>query len=259
LIERETPRPGPGEVVLAVLGSCLFHSDVGRMDGTLTPYMPKKPPIILGHEVAGVVIEVGEGVCDHAAGDRVVASGTVEFCPGRNADGGYAKHCLLPAHCLIRLPDTVSFVQGAAATDAGQTSHSALMVAGELRAGQRVGIVGLGGLNAGPTREELDDPSEDVHTIAEVLTAEAVRLLREGRASDAAKVLVRADQRIREKGLRQEYVAPVLPWLATALSRAKVKALHTLLPTVVRTKREPARMNRVRKWRIRIEVAPPGG
>ena len=40
LIERETPRPGPGEVLLDVRGSGLCHSDVGRMDGTLTPFMP---------------------------------------------------------------------------------------------------------------------------------------------------------------------------------------------------------------------------
>ena len=146
LIERDDPRAGQCEVVLQVRASGLCHSDVGRMDGTLTPYMPKKPPIILGHEIAGVVTEVGEGVSDYAIGDRVVASGTLEFCPGRDADGGYATHCVLPIRSLLPLPDAVSFVQGAAATDAGQTSHSALMVAGQLRAGQRVGIVGLGGL-----------------------------------------------------------------------------------------------------------------
>ena len=146
LIEREAPRAGPGEVVVEVRASGLCHSDVGRMDGTLTPYMPKKPPIILGHEVAGVVAEIGDGLSDWMIGDRVVASGTIDFCPGRNADGGYATHCVLPACCLIRLPKAVSFVQGDAATDAGQTSHSALMKAGQLRKGQRVGIVGLGGL-----------------------------------------------------------------------------------------------------------------
>ena len=145
-IARETPRPGHGEVVLAVHGSGLCHSDVGRMDGTLTPYMPKKPPIILGHEVAGTVICVGPGLTGFKAGDRVVASGTIAFCPGRDADGGYATHCLLPASCLLPLPDGVSFVQGAAATDAGQTSHAALMTAGQLQPGQKVGIVGLGGL-----------------------------------------------------------------------------------------------------------------
>lgn len=145
-IERETPHPGPGEVLVEVRGSGLCHSDVGRMDGTLTPYMPRKPPIVLGHEVAGVVMEVGAGVSEYGVGDRVVASGTQEYCPGRQSDGGYATHCLLPVHCLLPLPDTVSFVQGAAATDAGQTSHHAVMRAGELRAGQRVGIIGLGGL-----------------------------------------------------------------------------------------------------------------
>lgn len=146
LIARHAPRPGPSEVLLQVRASGLCHSDVGRMDGTLTPFMPKKPPIILGHEIAGVVTEIGAAVTDYAIGDRVVASGTQEFCPGRNVDGGYATHCLLPTHCLLRLPDTVSFVQGAAATDAGQTSHHAVVVSGELRAAQRIGIVGLGGL-----------------------------------------------------------------------------------------------------------------
>jgi len=146
LIEREIPQPSPGEVLIEVRASGLCHSDVGRMDGTLTPFMPRKPPIILGHEVAGVVAAVGSGVDDYVAGDRVVISGTLACCPGRTVDGGYATHCVIPATSLISLPNSVSFVQGAAATDAGQTSHSAVMVAGELRRGQRVGIVGLGGL-----------------------------------------------------------------------------------------------------------------
>jgi len=146
LIERETPRPGPGEIVLEVRAAGLCHSDVGRMDGTLTPYLPKKPPIILGHEIAGVVADVGEGVADYRVGDRVVASGTTDWCPGWSADGGYASHCLLPTRVLVPLPEAVSFVQGAAATDAGQTSHRAVMVTGNLRPGQRVGVVGLGGL-----------------------------------------------------------------------------------------------------------------
>jgi propanol-preferring alcohol dehydrogenase len=146
LIERETPRPGRGEVLLEVRAAGLCHSDVGRMDGTLTPFLPKTPPIILGHEVAGVVAATGPDAANYRPGDRVVISGTLEYCPGWSADGGYATHCTAPAGSLVRLPDRVSFVQGAAATDAGQTSHRAVMVAGELRAGQRVGVVGLGGL-----------------------------------------------------------------------------------------------------------------
>ncbi|HEX4376164.1 MAG TPA: zinc-binding dehydrogenase [Steroidobacteraceae bacterium] len=146
LIERATPTPGPEEVLLRVVGSGLCHSDVGRMDGTLTPYMPVPPPIVMGHEVAGIVAATGADVADYRVGDRVVVSGTLEFSPGRDRDGGYATHCVMPTFSLVRLPDAVSFSQGAAATDAGQTSHHAVVVAGKIRAGQRVGIIGLGGL-----------------------------------------------------------------------------------------------------------------
>ena len=146
LIERENPKPGPGEVVVAVRGAGLCHSDCGVIDGTLLAAMPKQPPIILGHEVAGVIAEVGPGVTRFKVGDRVVASGTAEFCPGWTADGGYASHCLLTEQCLLPLPDSVSFAQGAAATDAGMTSHGAIMRAGQLQPGQKVGIIGLGGL-----------------------------------------------------------------------------------------------------------------
>jgi signal transduction histidine kinase/tetratricopeptide (TPR) repeat protein len=63
----------------------------------------------------------------------------------------------------------------------------------------------------------LDRGSDDVHTAAEVMQAEALRLLHAGDPAGAAAMLERADRRIEEKGLQQEYVAPVLPWLATAL------------------------------------------
>src|SRR5205085_9415835 len=63
----------------------------------------------------------------------------------------------------------------------------------------------------------LEATGEDVHTGAEVLQAEGVRLLGEGRAAAAAEALREADRRVRRAGLRQEYVAPVTPWLATAL------------------------------------------
>ena len=51
LIEREDPRPGPGQVVVDVRAAGLCHSDVGFIDGTLTWMLPKLP-MILGHEVA---------------------------------------------------------------------------------------------------------------------------------------------------------------------------------------------------------------
>jgi propanol-preferring alcohol dehydrogenase len=145
LIERDDPRPGPGQVVVDVKAAGLCHSDVGFLDGTLTWMLPKLP-MILGHEVAGTVAELGEGVTGFAVGDRVVMSGCEEFAPGWRVDGGYATKCLGAAAGLIPLADGVSFVQGAAATDAGMTSYGAVMCSGELKPGQKVGIVGLGGL-----------------------------------------------------------------------------------------------------------------
>ncbi len=145
LIEREDPRPGPGQVVVDVRAAGLCHSDVGFIDGTLTWMLPKLP-MILGHEVAGTVAEVGEGVSGFVVGDRVVMSGPEDFAPGWRVDGGYATKCLGMASGLIRLADNVSFVQGAAASDAGMTSYGAVMLSGELKPGQKVGIVGLGGL-----------------------------------------------------------------------------------------------------------------
>ncbi len=57
-IDREDPRPGPGQAVLDVRAAGICHSDVGFIDGTLTPMLAKLP-LVLGHEVAGVVAEVG--------------------------------------------------------------------------------------------------------------------------------------------------------------------------------------------------------
>jgi two-component system sensor kinase len=74
-----------------------------------------------------------------------------------------------------------------------------------------------GAVPADAVQAELDELSEDVHTAAEVLSAQALRLLRDGDAAGAVELLTRADVVVREGGLRQEYVAPVPAWLLTAL------------------------------------------
>lgn len=154
LIERETPRPGRDEAVIEVRASGLCASDVHLMGGKHAELLAKMP-LILGHEIAGVLSAVGEGVAGFKAGDRVVVSGTDTYCPGFHVDGGYASHTLVDASCLRRLPDDVSFVQGAVSTDAGQTSYGAVMRAGGLQPGQRVGIIGLGGLGMTAARIAL--------------------------------------------------------------------------------------------------------
>ena len=143
-IERDDPRPGPGQAVVDVRAAGICHSDVGFIDGTLTTMLAKLP-LVLGHEVAGVVAEVGPDVVDLEVGDRVAAFGG-QLAPGWSIDGGFADKFLGEVTGLVKLPDAVDFVQAATATDAGQTAYGAVMGAGKLRAGERIGIIGLGGL-----------------------------------------------------------------------------------------------------------------
>lgn len=77
--------------------------------------------------------------------------------------------------------------------------------------------------------EELARPSADAHTRAELLQAKAVRLLRERRAAEAAGVLRDAWRLVQQAALQQEYVAPILPWLATAL-RTAVEGMDAYTP-----------------------------
>jgi propanol-preferring alcohol dehydrogenase len=109
----------------------------------------------MGHENAGIIIEVGEGVEGFKIGDRVGVAPISEklsaetgrsWAIGYQCDGGYADKCMVPVDCLVPLPDNVSFLEGAAATDAGMTSYHALYKAGGAKPGMKVGIIGVGGL-----------------------------------------------------------------------------------------------------------------
>jgi D-arabinose 1-dehydrogenase-like Zn-dependent alcohol dehydrogenase len=153
LVDLPDPVPGPGEVVVDLRAAGLCHSDVGITDGTLTEVLGFTP-IILGHEAAGVVSALGDGVDNAAIGDRVAISamgdgtsgvvGRTTIGIGRH--GGYAQKTLTPASELIPIPDNVPFEQAAAATDAGMTSYHGIFVRGGLQPGMKVGIIGLGGL-----------------------------------------------------------------------------------------------------------------
>ncbi|MCX2929381.1 zinc-binding dehydrogenase [Mycobacterium sp. CVI_P3] len=144
-VECPDPSPGPGEVVVDVRAAGLCHSDLGFLDGTLTALLPKLP-IIPGHEVAGIISAVGANVSGLDIGDRVVIALTESGAPGWSCDGGFADKCLASASGVIKLPDHLDFSQAATATDAGQTAYAAVVEIGRLRPGERVGIVGLGGL-----------------------------------------------------------------------------------------------------------------
>ncbi len=90
----------------------------------------------------------------------------------------------------------------------------------------------------------LAQPVEDIHAYAEVMQAHALRLLRERRFADAVEALARADRRVTAAGLKQEYVAPIVPWLATAL-RLELEATpaiaHARRVVLLRRARQAAR------------------
>jgi 2-desacetyl-2-hydroxyethyl bacteriochlorophyllide A dehydrogenase len=144
----EVPEPvaGSGEVVIEVKAAGICHSDTGYIDGTLTPVLAFSP-ITLGHEIAGVISSVGEGVTDFSVGDRVVVPAKVEGA-GTSLNGGFASHVASPAPFVIPLPDGIDWDQAAAATDAGMTSYHAVVTTGGTTAGTKIGIIGFGGLGS---------------------------------------------------------------------------------------------------------------
>lgn len=149
LIEKEDPKAKEGYVVLDVKAAGLCHSDVGALEDEGWLGLIKKRPCILGHEFAGVITEIGPNVTGYKIGDKVgvcpmfASDGTG---PSYGRDGGYATKSAVPAEMLVPVPDGVSFVQAAAATDAGMTSYHAVVGIGAAKAGMKVGIIGIGGL-----------------------------------------------------------------------------------------------------------------
>ena len=140
--ERPDPAVGPGQVRIAVKAAGINFADTMARIG-LYPDAPK-PPCVLGYEVAGVVESVGEGVSEHAVGDRVVAG--TRF-------GGQAELVVVPAEQALPLPDELSFEQGAAFPVNYGTAYAALIVMGSLRQGDRVLIhAAAGGVGISATQ-----------------------------------------------------------------------------------------------------------
>lgn len=140
------PVPGPGEVLLRVRAAGMCHSDVGELDEPSWAVNITRNPITLGHEIAGEVVATGPGVDAWRAGDRVGVHPLGSTVPGYSRDGGYAAFTVAPAMDLVHVPDTLSFDLAALGTDAGMTSHHAVVTVAGVRDGSRVGIIGLGGL-----------------------------------------------------------------------------------------------------------------
>lgn len=128
------PTAGPGEVVIDVGAASVNFPDLLVIGGTYQKLPPR--PFSPGKDLAGVVREVGAGVTGLKPGDRVTAQ--IEF-------GAYAERCAVRAANCQRMPDAMSFAEGAAMGLTYLTAHFALVERGGLKAGERVLVNGASG------------------------------------------------------------------------------------------------------------------
>ena len=163
--EVQRPKPAAHEVLIEVQACGVCHSDLHVADGDWPQIVPiTKRPLILGHEVAGRVVEKGASVEHLAIGDRVGVPwvhwtcGECEFCregnenlcvkqqiTGVTVDGGYAEFVKAPASHALKIPDGLSCVDAAPLFCAGVTVYRALNHA-RIEPGQRLAVFGVGGL-----------------------------------------------------------------------------------------------------------------
>lgn len=173
LEEVPRPEPGPGEVVVQVGASGACHSDLHLMHEFEPGILPWSPPFTLGHENAGWVHTLGDGVSAVEVGQPVAVVGawgcgtcrhcldgmeTYCECPerapvpggggGLGLDGGMAEFMLVPsARHLVPVPDGLDLVQAAPLTDAGLTPyHAVRRSAGKLGPTSTAVVIGVGGL-----------------------------------------------------------------------------------------------------------------
>ncbi len=157
-----TPEPGALGVLISVKANGVCRSDWHAWTGDIK----REYPMIIGHEMVGVVEETMPGVTRFKKGDRVIvpfsgSDGTCPHCqrgsahlcdnpliPGRNYSGGYAEYVAVPLadRNLVPLPEEISFSEGAALGCRFMTSFHALVDRAEIQAGEWVVVYGCGGI-----------------------------------------------------------------------------------------------------------------
>ena len=160
VIDLPVPEPGPGEALVRVAACGFCHHDLLVMNGTLRRGVA--PGVVLGHEISGVVEDVGEGVDRVIPGDRVVSlltntcgncdrckSGLEHRCRngegiGHGRNGGFAEFVVLSQHCLVALPEAIDLTSAALLACPAGVSLQALNAV-SVSPGDTVAITGAGG------------------------------------------------------------------------------------------------------------------
>jgi len=161
IVDREIPKPGIKQVRVKVQACGICHSDVLTKEGS---WPGIQYPRIPGHEVAGIIDELGEGVTEWKLGQRIGVGwhggqdGTCPACrrgdfrncrnlqiPGISYDGGYQQYMLAPVEALVAIPESLDAAEAAPLLCAGITTFNALRHSGAMP-GDLVAVVGIGGL-----------------------------------------------------------------------------------------------------------------
>ncbi|HKK26525.1 MAG TPA: zinc-binding dehydrogenase [Gemmatimonadota bacterium] len=160
--EVAAPEPREGEALVRVAACGVCHTDLHYIDHGTPTF--KEPPLILGHEVAGTVEAVGEGVEGLEPGARVLLPavlpcGSCRMCRtgrenvcerglmlGNHVDGGYAEYIRVPARDVFLLPEEIPLVEGAIIADAITTPYHAVVNRGRVKPADVVVVVGCGGI-----------------------------------------------------------------------------------------------------------------
>jgi D-arabinose 1-dehydrogenase-like Zn-dependent alcohol dehydrogenase len=161
IVDRDIPKPGAGHVRIKVQACGICHSDVLTKEGGLPGIQYPRAP---GHEVAGIIDDIGAGVTGWSQGQRVGVGwhgghdntclqcrrGDFGNCrnleiPGIHYDGGYQQYMLAPVEALAAIPASLSDVEAAPLLCAGITTYNALRRSGAFP-GDLVAVQGVGGL-----------------------------------------------------------------------------------------------------------------
>jgi len=161
IVEREVPQPGAGQVRIKVQACGVCHSDMLTKEGAWPGIQYPRVP---GHEVAGVIDDLGSGVTEWKKGQRVGVGwhggqdGTCLACrrgdfrncqnlkiSGISFDGGYQEYMVAPVEALAAMPESLDAAEAAPLLCAGITTYNALRYSGALP-GDLVAVLGVGGL-----------------------------------------------------------------------------------------------------------------
>ena len=150
--EVPTPNAGPGQVRIKVGAAGVCLSDVHLLDSTLSPGYLTGDEVTLGHEVAGTIDQLGEGVHTYQIGDRVlvIAGERNEknqiTTLGFDYDGGYAEYVVTKAALIVKIPDDLPFEEAAIIPDAVSTPWAAISSTAKMQPGESAAVFGVGGL-----------------------------------------------------------------------------------------------------------------